>query len=165
VTKTKEHPPLGDSFRVVESGVFAEGFGVVLVNPRLLDHLCAPARGNLLQAFMSTDLGNRVCAEGAIVPVVGLAHGDYMVGLRDSPPALLGDARKTSSGWVLRNDDDALLLSGLGYLADWDPMHPTHRRIVVPSGHYAVSFSGGLTVDAEPRFRSEGGGRAGRARW
>lgn len=137
------------TFRLVESAVFSERFGLVLVSATLLERLCSSVRGDLLEAFTSTDLGDLVCREGAIVPVLGLAHGDYVVAVRDASPPALTAPHKTSTGWVLEVPDAPLLLCGLGYLANWNPEDARHRRVPVPKGMYSVQFSAGFTAEGD----------------
>ena len=41
------------------------------------------------------------------------------------------------------------LLSGVGYLVEWDPEDPRHRRLPLPVGWYGVRVIGGV-LDGDP---------------
>jgi hypothetical protein len=130
-------------FHLVAPDVFAELHGFVLVNPRRLDALTGGARGDLLTPFSETALGDRVCEDGAVVPVLDITANDYDVAVRDAPPTILTTLRKSSPGWTLNVDDRPLVLCGVGYLVNWNPGLRGHRRISVPAGAYEVEIRGG----------------------
>ena len=129
--------------------MFAERHGLVLVNAQLLQRICSSLQvgDDLLTLFTSSEIGATVCRRGAVVPVIGLAQGGHDVSVRNTPPSMLSDVRKTSTGWVLRAGAAPTLLCGLGYLSAWDPEHVQHRKLTVPSGLYAIEFSGGFSAE------------------
>jgi hypothetical protein len=103
----------------------------------------------LLTAFTTTELGTTVCREGAAVPVIGLAHGDYLITVRNESQSLLTNMVKKSSGWVLKVGQGGVLLCGLGYLRVWQRADPHHRTIAVPPGLYSVDVLAGTTRTGE----------------
>lgn len=126
-------------------GCFPELFGFVFLDPARLDQALGgeAADENLLERFSTTDLGDRVSADGIAIPVLGVEVGVYSVLVRHAAePSPWPAPRLSSSGWVLGTTTGALLLCGAGYLARWDPGHPRHRRIDVPAGWYAVEIHG-----------------------
>lgn len=127
-------------------GCFPELWGFVLLDPARLDQaLGGTAGGNLLERFSTTDLGDRVSADGIAIPLFGVDAGWYSVLVRHAAePSPWSVPRLSSSGWVLGTTTGALLLCGAGYLVEWKADHPRHGRIEVPPGWYTVEINGYL---------------------
>jgi len=140
------------NFSFVENDVFAELYGIALVNVLLLKKLYGPATigTNILDKFSKTMEGERVCVAGAVVPIIGITGEYYTVTIRSklSPPTV-ANTKKTSTGWVFKATAGASILCGLGYLAKWNPKDIHHRQIAIPPGWYAVDFGVGF-VDDDP---------------
>lgn len=126
-------------------GCFPELFGFVLLDAVRLDEALGgtAAGGNLLERFSTTDLGDRVSADGVAIPLFGVEAGRYSVLVRHTAEASPWPTPRLSSpGWVLGTTTGTLLLCGAGYLTRWDAGHPRHRRVDVPPGWYAVEVHG-----------------------
>jgi hypothetical protein len=126
-------------------GCFPELFGFVLLDPERLDAFCEGcARGaNLLDRFSRGTDGDRVSEAGIAIPLTQLEAGDYTIVVRDSDrDAVAAPPKVRSAGWVLGTTTGRLILCGLGYLTQWDPDNPRHRRLAVPPGWYEAEILG-----------------------
>jgi hypothetical protein len=130
-------------FFCVEEEVFAESFGLILVNSELMGSIVGKNTVDLLHLFQSEDIGDEVCKAGAAIPIIGLALGYYQVSI--GPRSPLVAPLKRSDGWIFHAAEPTSILCGLGYLQGWDPDDPRHRRVPIPAGWYAASIVGGMT--------------------
>lgn len=85
--------------------------GMVFCDTGTLDRVAEEAGPNLMAAFTTTELGNELMTEGAILPILGIAPWSYRVLCADDgelAPEFLGSARSTrayyrmnatSGGW------------------------------------------------------------------
>ncbi len=144
------------TFRPISfSSVFSELFGFCVADPKNLDRFHGgSAEGlDLLALYSTSELGDRVAATGAAIPVLGVEAGYYAIHLhegRDERVASL--ERLVSSGWILEVVSGQIGICGLGYLKQWDPTHSAVRRASVPCGWYAVSLAVSVAADGPDDF-------------
>ena len=143
----------------IERALFAELFGFALTDPQALEqfHGQSMLGSDLLGLYTTTELGEQVCACGAMIPVLGVEAGYYSLIVRDSATAsLLAEAPSaTSSGWVLHVVSATVVVCGVGYLSRWNPNAATVRRITVPNGWYRATIAVGAPVDAADDYGLE----------
>jgi hypothetical protein len=124
---------------------FAELGGFALIDPIRLAEFYAsrsPSR-DLLERFISSDEGELAAKEGIVIPMLGIAPGYYRIVLRDNDEgSSITAPRVKSEGWILHSLTGSLLFCGLGYLSDWNPNDPAHRKVSIPPGYYEVTIQG-----------------------
>ena len=125
------------------TGCFPELSGFVLLDPRRLEDAVPQAKGRDLMTLLCTsDLGNRVTADGVAILMLNLTVGYYTVTVGDRRSLARPAGAVASTGWVLGTDTGTLLLCGAGYLTEWDPEHEKHRPISVSPGWYRLDIDG-----------------------
>ncbi|MEU3464537.1 hypothetical protein ABZ721_31880 [Streptomyces sp. NPDC006733] len=134
-------------------GCFPELFGFVLLDATGLDGIGdgSPIGKNLLELFSTSERGDQVVRDGIAIPAQKIDPGFYTVLVRHArSPAPWQDPKVSSAGWVLHVQSGELLLCGLGYLTQWTPDHPRHRRMCVPPGWYEVEIRGYVVDPDDP---------------
>lgn len=124
---------------------FAELGGFALVDAARLDReLKGTLEGcDVLTRVLTSDFGDRVLAQGILVPLLGITPGYYRLVIRDDgEPSTISSPRVKSPGWVLETETGKLTLCGLGYLADFRAARTAHRAVAVPPGTYKVLLQG-----------------------
>jgi hypothetical protein len=157
----------------VETSLFSELFGFVLTDPVALErfHKSSIVGLDLLTLYTTTEIGDKVCEAGAIIPILGVEAGYYSLILRDiSAPSLLsGLPMAISSGWVLEVISGTVALCGIGYLSSWNPQPKAVRHVSIPIGWYSVEVSVGSSIndddfalefsltpwDTRPKFKAD----------
>ncbi len=134
------------------TGCFPELHGFVLLAPERLDRAVGGAATgrDLLTLFSTTELGDRVAAEGVAIPLMNPEAAYYRVLIRHpSTPSPWGRPCRSWPGWVLGTTTGSLVFCGAGALTCWDPDDARHRRAQVPPGWYTVRIDGHL-LDGVP---------------
>jgi len=123
---------------LIETAVYSELLGFVAADPATLDrfHGGSACGLDLLDLYTTTDVGDRVSATGAAIPILGVDAGHYSFVVRDSaaPTLLTAAPLATSSGWILQVTSGEIALCGVGRLKRWDPQQTSVRRVAVPAG-------------------------------
>ncbi len=127
----------------IAENVFSELWGFVLYDVEGLASMGFAPGDDVLTPFTQTSAGDEACAEGNAIPVMGVEAGGYTLAVRQEHEAsLLTTPALVSPGWVLRVRSE-LRVSGLGYLARWQPASALPVP-APPRGWYEVTLHGGV---------------------
>lgn len=156
--------------------IFAELFGFVLFD---LERLAAFQQrhnlsNDLLDAFVSSDLGTQVSREGTAIPISGVTADYYHFALRregEAPYLPAHAATVRSDGWTLESTAGELLVCGIGYLKAFEAQkfgsNGSFLKFEIPVGWNELTITGGVDSASNPVYeilvRSSGAPPAFRA--
>ncbi|MCT7659088.1 hypothetical protein [Mycobacterium deserti] len=128
------------------NGCFPELGGFVVLDLQRLEAELPGAEGSdLFAMFGAGAVGDRVTSAGIAVPILGVSIGYYTIVLRDSRSRPRWRNPVCSShGWVVGTQTGELLVTGAGYLTEWNQRHDQHRAVTVPPGWYRLTITGYL---------------------